>query len=42
MNRPSGIIYYDSSSNAHRRIYLPLEEVRVKVVIVDGELVCSS
>lgn len=40
MIRPSGIVYYDSVlSDARHRVYLPLEEVNVKVVIVDGEFV---
>ena len=36
MSRPSGIVYYDSLLS-NKRVHLPLEEVKVKVLIVDGE-----
>jgi hypothetical protein len=37
MDHPSGIVYYDpDTSNGRRTVHLPLEEVKVKVLIIDG------
>ena len=41
MSRPSGIVYYDSVAS-NKRVHLPLEEVKVKVLIVDGEFACAT
>lgn len=44
MNRPSGIVYYNSVSSYEPcpRVCLPLEEVKVKVLIVDGEFAFAN